>query len=204
VEIEMAKLNKFMGIGRLGADPDRVDFRTGGHMAKFSLCVNERKKNQQTGDWEDDPIWLDCEVFNVGEKGTLADVVLDYCRKGKEVFVEGNLRMDKWEDKETGQKRSKIKVVVFNLQMLGPKDDDGEQGSRASGNRASGNRGGGSPNRGGGNGGGTGGGNRGGGSPNRGGGNGGGNRGGYGGYDDGYNDPAPGTGGGGADDDIPF
>ena len=128
----MAKLNKYMGIGRLGADPEKIAFNNGGHMAKFSLCINERKKNNATGEWEDDPLWMDCEVFNYGERGTLADVVLDYCRKGMNVFCEGHLKMDKWEDRETGQKRSKIKFVVTNLQMLDKKDDgDGRnEGSR--------------------------------------------------------------------------
>jgi len=136
----MAKLNKYMAIGRLGGDPEKVDFRsTGGYMAKFSLCVNERKKNTATGEWEDDPMWLDCEVFNYGEKGTLADVVLDYCRKGKQVFCEGHLKQDKWEDRETGQKRSKIKFVITNLQMLDKKEDEEGGGSRSSGNRDRGN-----------------------------------------------------------------
>ncbi len=120
----MANLNKVMLIGRLTRDPEVRTFSNGGKVAKFGFAVNNRKKNQQTGQWEDDPVFIDAEVFNRGETGRQADLVEQSLRKGQQVFIEGHLRMDNWTDKE-GQKRSKLLVVIDNFQFLEPKGDGG-------------------------------------------------------------------------------
>jgi single-strand DNA-binding protein len=117
----MANLNKVMLIGRLTRDPEVRTFSNGGKVAKFGFAVNNRKKNTQTGQWEDVPVFLDIEVFNRGEFGKQADLVEQSLRKGKQVFLEGHLRMDTW-DAQDGQKRSKLMVVVDNFQYLEPKD----------------------------------------------------------------------------------
>ena len=114
----MANLNKVMLIGRLTRDPESRMFSNGGKVARFGFAVNNRRKNQQTGNWEDEPVFLDCEAFNRGERGTLADRVEQYLRKGQQVFLEGHLKLDQWDDKQTGQKRSKIKIVVDNFEFL--------------------------------------------------------------------------------------
>ena len=114
----MANLNKVMLIGRLTRDPETRAFSNGGKVAAFGFAVNNRRKNQQTGNWEDEPVFLDCEAFNRGERGTLADRVEQYLRKGQQVFLEGHLKLDQWDDKQTGQKRSKIKIVVDNFEFL--------------------------------------------------------------------------------------
>src|SRR5262249_47144966 len=101
----MANLNKVMLIGRLTADPEVRTFSNGGKVAKIRFAVNNRRKNQATGQWEDAPVYLDCEVFNRGEQGRQADLVEQSMRKGHQVFIEGHLRMDQWE--QDGQKRSK-------------------------------------------------------------------------------------------------
>ena len=72
----MANLNKVMLIGRLTRDPEVRTFSNGGKVAKFGFAVNNRKKNQQTGQWEDDPVFLDVEAFNRGEFGKLADFLI--------------------------------------------------------------------------------------------------------------------------------
>ncbi len=120
----MANLNKVMLIGRLTREPEVRTFANGGKVAKLGFAVNNRKKNQQSGQWEDDPVFLDCEVFNRGESGKQADLVEQSLHKGSQVFLEGHLRMDNWTDKE-GQKRSKIVVVVDNFQFLEPRTDGG-------------------------------------------------------------------------------
>ena len=104
----MANLNKVMLIGRLTRDPETRAFSNGGRVAKFGFAVNNRKKNTQTGEWEDDPVFLDCEAFNRGETGKTADLVEKYLHKGSQAYIEGHLQLDKWDDKTTGEKRQKI------------------------------------------------------------------------------------------------
>lgn len=113
----MANLNKVMLIGRLTRDPEVRVFTNGGKVAKFGFAVNNRKKNQQTGQWEDEPVFLDVEAFNRGDFGKQADLVEQYLRKGRQVFIEGHLRLDQWTSQD-GQKRSKLCVVVDNVQFL--------------------------------------------------------------------------------------
>lgn len=118
----MANLNKVMLIGRLTRDPEIRSFANGGKVAKIGFAVNTRKKNQQTGQWEDEPVFLDVEAFNRGEFGKQADLAEQYLSKGRQVYIEGHLRMDNWTDKE-GQKRSKLVVVVENFQFLEPRPE---------------------------------------------------------------------------------
>lgn len=113
----MANLNKVMLIGRLTRDPEVFMFANGGKVAKFGFAVNNRKKNSQTGQWEDEPVFLDVEAFNRGEFGKKADLVEQYLRKGNQAFIEGHLRLDQWTSKE-GEKRQKIKIVLDDLQFL--------------------------------------------------------------------------------------
>ena len=122
----MANLNKVMLIGRLTRDPEMRSFSNGGKVAKFGFAVNNRKKNQQTGQWEDEPVFLDVEAFNRGETGKQADLVEQYLAKGRQVFIEGHLRLDQWTSPE-GQKRNRLLVVVDNLQFLDSRQE-GEGG----------------------------------------------------------------------------
>jgi single-strand DNA-binding protein len=124
----VANLNKVMLIGRLTRDPEVRTFSNGGKVAKFGFAVNNRKKNQQTGQWEDDPVFIDVEAFNRGELGKQADLVEQYLAKGRQVFIEGHLKLDQWTDKE-GQKRSRLLVVLDNMQFLEPRQDGGTGGS---------------------------------------------------------------------------
>ncbi len=106
-------------------DPEAVTFRSGGKVAKFGFAVTNRRKNSQSGEWEDEPMFIDCEVFNRGEFGKLADLVMTYCQKGSQICIEGRLHLDQWEDKNGGGKRSKHKVIVETVQLLDPKPQDG-------------------------------------------------------------------------------
>src|SRR5438128_1973316 len=128
----MANLNKVMLIGRLTRDPEVRSFATGGKVASFGFAVNNRCKNQQSGQWEDEPVFLDMEAFNRMEGSRqLADQVEQYFRKGQQFFIEGHLKFDQWTSQD-GQKRSKIKIVVDNFQFL-ERRDDGGGGMRSSG-----------------------------------------------------------------------
>lgn len=119
-------VNKVMLMGRLTRDPEMRTFTNGGKVASFGFAVNNRKKNNTTGEWEDDPMFIDCKVFNRGEFGKLADHAQQYLGKGKLAFLEGHLVLEKWESE--GQKRSKHVVVIDNFQVLDSRQD-GERGS---------------------------------------------------------------------------
>src|SRR5271168_2147265 len=94
--LPVANLNKVMLIGRLTRDPEIRTFSNGGKVAKFGFAVNNRKKNQQTGHWEDEPVFLDVEAFNRGDFSKQADLVEQYLAKGRQVYIEGHLRLDSW------------------------------------------------------------------------------------------------------------
>lgn len=119
----MANLNKVMLIGRLTRDPEARAFSNGGKVAKFGFAVNNRKRNPD-GSWGDEPVFLDCEAFNRGDNGTLADRVESTLRKGQQIFIEGHLKLDQWTTPDN-QKRSALKIVVDNFQYLEPRQDGG-------------------------------------------------------------------------------
>jgi single-strand DNA-binding protein len=132
----MANLNRVLLIGRLTRDPELRSFSNGGRVAKFGFAVNNRKKNQQTGQWEDEPVFLECEAFNRGPADgggrKLADLVEQYLNKGRQVFLDGHLRLDQWTSNQDGQKRQKLVVVVDDLQFLDSKQDgQGGGGTRS-------------------------------------------------------------------------
>src|ERR1700719_266834 len=128
----MANLNKVMLIGRLTRDPEVRAFSTGGKVAKFGFAVNNRRKNSQTGEWEDEPVFMDVDAFNRGDFGKLGDRVEQYLRKGQQIFIEGHLKLDQWTSQD-GQKRSRLFVVMDNFQFLDPRQEGGmsEGGGRA-------------------------------------------------------------------------
>src|SRR5436305_8840492 len=131
----MADVNKVILIGRLTRDPEMRTFANGGKVAAFGFAVGSRRKNPQTGQWEDgDTMFIDCEAFNRGEFGKLADTIERFLRKGSQAYLEGRLRLDQWEDKNGGGKRSKHKMVVEVMQMLDTRQAGGDHaGEEATG-----------------------------------------------------------------------
>ncbi len=124
----MANLNKVMLIGRLTRDPEVRMFSNGGKVAKFGFAVNNKRKNQQTGQWEDEAVFLEVDAFNRGETGRKADVVEQYLRKGSQIFIEGHLKLDQWTTQD-GQKRSMVRIVLDNFEFLEGRKDDGSRGA---------------------------------------------------------------------------
>jgi single-strand DNA-binding protein len=129
----MANLNKVMLIGRLTRDPEIRVFSNGGKVANMGFAVTgQRKKNQQTGQWEDEPCFLDLKAFNSsydnGRK--LADLCERSLRKGSQVYFEGHLVLEQWTNQE-GQKQSKIRVIVEDLQFLEPRPQGAGTETRA-------------------------------------------------------------------------
>lgn len=117
----MANLCKITFIGRLAADPESKTFSNGGRVCKLRLVSNRRKKT--TSGWEDEPNFIDAEVFDRGENGKQATLAESSLRKGSNVFIDGDLRLDQWEDKNGGGKRSKHIIVVNQFQYLDKKGD---------------------------------------------------------------------------------
>lgn len=109
-----------MLMGGVTANPETKPINTGS-VTKFRLAVGRNRKNAQTGEWENDPnpLYIDCEAFGRPDsKRNLADIIAQYVQKGSQVYVEGRLQLDQWDDKTTGQKRSKHKLVVDNIEFL--------------------------------------------------------------------------------------
>jgi len=127
----MANVNKVILIGRLTRDPEARTFANGGKVLNFGLAVSNRKKNSTTGQWEDDPMFIDVKIFNRGEMGKQADIAEQSLRKGHQVFLEGKLVLEQWEDKNGGGKRSKHTILVDNFQFLEPRQDGGGEGGGA-------------------------------------------------------------------------
>lgn len=114
----MANLNKVMLIGRLTRDPEIKTFANGGKVANIGFAVNNKKKNAQTGTWDDVPVWVDLKAFS-NEKGRkLADLAEQYLKKGQQVYIEGHLVLEEWTGKEDGKKSSKMVVYVDDFQFL--------------------------------------------------------------------------------------
>lgn len=121
----MAKgFNVVILIGRAGRDPEVRSFSDGGKVATIGLCVNNSKKDQ-SGQWVDDPMWIDVSFFNRGNS-KLADIVEQYVHKGSQIGVEGRLHLESWNDKQTGQKRLKHKIVAEQIQLLDGKPQGGQ------------------------------------------------------------------------------
>ena len=136
----MATLNKVMLIGRLTDDPKDAALQSGTRVVKFRFAVGRSRKNQQTGQWENDPnpLFIDCEAYTRQDaRRDLVGLIQQYCRKGDPLYVEGRLQLDQWDDKQTGQKRSKHKIVIDNIEFLGGnrQGEDGGGGGRPAGNR---------------------------------------------------------------------
>lgn len=98
-------------VGTLTRDPEMRYTPSGVAVVELGVAVNERTKNKQTNQWEDgDPSFFDCTVFN-----QQAENVAESLQKGSRVILRGRLKMDSWEDKETGKARTKIKVIVDDI-----------------------------------------------------------------------------------------
>jgi single-strand DNA-binding protein len=131
----MASFNKVILMGNLTRDPE-LRF-TGNNMAvcKFGLAVNRRFKDGATGEWKEEPTFVDVTIF-----GARAEPFAKYHKKGKPAFIEGSLRLDSWEDKNGGGKRSKLFVVADTWEFVGGGREEGGGGGGGGYERTSGAR----------------------------------------------------------------
>ena len=109
----MASYNKVILLGNLTRDPELRYTPKGMAIAKVGLAVN-RNWTSETGEKKEEVTFVDVDIF-----GRTAENVAQYMRKGRPILIEGRLRLDQWDDKQTGQKRSKLGVVGEVVQFLG-------------------------------------------------------------------------------------
>lgn len=124
----MASLNKVMLIGNLTRDPEVRYTPKGTAVCDMAIAVNRRFLNEATGERQEEVTYLDIVLW-----GKQAELAGQYLAKGRSVYIEGRLQMDTWEDKATGQKRSKIKIVCENMQFIDSKGAGGGGGGGNSG-----------------------------------------------------------------------
>ena len=119
----MGNLNKVMLIGRLTRDPEFREFSNGGKVANIGFAVNNRRKNQQSGQWEEVPVWVDLKAFSNETGRKLADLAEKNLRKGAQIYVEGHLVLEEWTGKEDGKKQSKMVVHVDDIEFLDKREN---------------------------------------------------------------------------------
>ena len=116
----MGNLNRVMLIGRLTREPEVTEFKNGGKVANLGFAVHNQRKNAQTGEWEETPVWLNMKAYNHEHGRKLADLAAKL-HKGRQVFVEGHLVLEQWNGKEDGKHHSKLLVYVDAVEFLGEK-----------------------------------------------------------------------------------
>ena len=125
-------INRVILSGNLTRDCELRQTASGTSVASFGVAVNDRRKNSQTGEWEDYANFIDCTMF-----GTRAEAVSNYLSKGSKIGLEGKLRYSTWE--RDGQKRSKLEVIVDELEFLSPRNSQGGSGYQGGGYQGGGN-----------------------------------------------------------------
>ncbi len=113
----MKSVNKVILIGNIVQDPEVVQISQDTELAKFTIAINESYKKPD-GEVTEVTTYIDCEAWS-----GIAKVVKNYLRKGSRVYIEGNLRADKWTDADTGKSRTKHKIRVLDLVMLDTRKD---------------------------------------------------------------------------------
>ncbi len=126
-------VNKVILVGNLGKDPE-VRYTSGGQaVANLRIATSRSWTDKQSGQRKEETEWHDVEVW-----GKQAEQCGEYLSKGRQVYVEGRLKTDKWQDKQSGQERSKVKVVADTVRFLGGRGSGGGGGGGGGGARGGG------------------------------------------------------------------
>lgn len=120
----MASFNKVIITGNLTRDPELRVTPKGTSICQFGIAINRTFKDE-SGATRDDTTFVDIEAW-----GKTGELIAKYLEKGSQALIEGRLKLDQWEDKQSGQKRSKLKVVAEGVQFLGS-PRGGEQGQQS-------------------------------------------------------------------------
>lgn len=116
----MADVNRVIEIGHLTRDEELTYTPGGMAIGKVSIAVNRRVKKGQ--DWVDEANYFDVVIF-----GKQAEALKRFLTKGKQIAVDGYLHQDRWQDQQTGQTRSAVKIIANDIQLLGGKDGGSSQ-----------------------------------------------------------------------------
>jgi single-strand DNA-binding protein len=123
----MASFNRVILVGNLTRDP-QVKYTPGGQaVSEIGMAVSRTWFDKNTNQRKEDVTFVDVTLW-----GRTAEIAGEYLSKGRPVLIEGRLQLDQWDDKETGQKRNKLRVVGESMQMLGSRQDGGGRGPGAS------------------------------------------------------------------------
>lgn len=117
----MPSLNRVTLIGNLTRDPQVKYTPSGTAVAELGLAINRTWFDKASNSRKDETTFVDVSVW-----GRQAEVAGEYLVKGRPVLIEGRLQLDAWDDKQSGQKRSKLRVVCENMQMLGERAQGGD------------------------------------------------------------------------------
>lgn len=109
-------INKATITGNITRDPELRQTQGGTSVLTIGVAVNDRRKNQQTGEWEDYPNFIDCTIF-----GNRATGVAPHLEKGMKVAIEGKLNQSRWQA-EDGTNRSKIGIIVDEIEFMAKRD----------------------------------------------------------------------------------
>ena len=115
-------INKVILVGRLGKDPEIRSTPQGTSVAKFTVATDE-KFTDRAGEKQERTEW-----HNIVAWGKLGEICGQYLRKGKLVYIEGSIRTDSWDDKESGQKKYRTEIVANTMKMLDRRGDEGGGG----------------------------------------------------------------------------
>ena len=121
-------INKVMITGNLTRDAELRTTPSSTAILSLGVAVNDRRRNQQTGEWEDYANFIDCNMF-----GRRAEALHRYLTKGTKVAIEGRLHYSSWEDRNTGQRRSKVDVTVDELEFMSSRNSAGGNGGASYG-----------------------------------------------------------------------
>lgn len=122
----MRGVNKVILLGTVGKDPEIRSISNGGNtVASFSIATSEAWKDKNTGQLTENTEWHNIKIF-----GKLSEVVANYVRKGSKIYVEGKIKTDKWQDKNTGQDKYTTYILADSLQLLDSKPNNTSQQSQ--------------------------------------------------------------------------
>ncbi len=121
----MANLNKVQLIGNLTRDPDLRHTPKGTAVAELGIAINRVWNNEQ-GQKQEETTFVDVTFW-----GRQAELAQQYLTKGRSIYIEGRLQLDTWDDKETGKKRSKLRVVGETMQFLGGPNNGGDRENKS-------------------------------------------------------------------------
>lgn len=118
-------VNKAILLGHVGKDPEIRSTNGGTIVASFSLSTADRQKDGQ-GNWQDRTEWHNLVAFN-----RTAEIIRDYVKKGSQLLIEGKIQTRTWDDRESGQKKYRTEILIYDLTLLGGRPE--EEGRAANG-----------------------------------------------------------------------